>query len=348
MTERYEATQPIDIVSVGVVAYNEEQYLLCLLEDIASQDFPHNKIELILIDGASSDGTKQIMKDFSVSAVASDFFRVVLLDNPKKILPAGCNVMLENFTGDCIVRIDAHARLPKDFISQNVAVLDEGEYVSAGPRPTIAEPKTAASTMLLMAEDSAFGSSVADYRFSSKKEYVSSAFHAMFRRCAVEAVGLYNEALSRTEDNDYFYRLGKEGYRIRFDGRIQSKQIARSTYKRMMKQKYGNGFWIGRTMYVQPKCFKIYHFAPFAFVIGIALLALIGLLASWIPFVIAGILYALCCVLLSVKAIIEKKVFSAYQLLLPFVFVSIHVVYGVGTVAGLVSGFINKLTHNKG
>ncbi len=74
-----------------------------------------------------------------------------------------------------------------------------------------------------------------------KKEYVSSAFHAMFRREVIERVGLYDERLARTEDNDYFYRVREAGYKIRFDVRIQSKQIARSSLKRMLKQKYGNG-----------------------------------------------------------------------------------------------------------
>lgn len=84
----------------------------------------------------------------------------------------------------------------------------------AGLRPTIASPETDWSNTLLMAEESAFGSSIADYRGSSKKEYVSSAFHAMFRREVIERVGLYDERLARTEDNDYFYRVREAGYKI--------------------------------------------------------------------------------------------------------------------------------------
>ena len=188
-----------------------------------------------------------------------------------EILPCGCNVVLFKIpSGDALVRIDALTD-SQSFISSNIEVLDEGEFVCGGPRPTIASPETDWSNTLLMAEESAFGSSIADYRGSSKKEYVSSAFHAMFRAKCPNRVGLYNERLARTEDNDYFYRVREAGYKIRFDVRIQSKQIARSSLKRMLKQKYSNGYWIGRTMYVQPKCFRAYHFAPFAFVLGIIL-----------------------------------------------------------------------------
>ena len=194
-----------------------------------------------------------------------------------------------------------------------------------------------------MAEESAFGSSIADYRGSSKKEYVSSAFHAMFRREVIERVGLYDERLARTEDNDYFYRVREAGYKIRFDVRIQSKQIARSSLKRMLKQKYGNGYWIGRTMYVQPKCFRAYHFAPFAFVLGIILLACVGFLRGWAPFVACAALYAAVTVVLMLRVAVESPKRNIRMVALPFVFFGIHVSYGVGTLVGLLSGTFKKM-----
>ena len=129
----------------------------------------------------------------------------------------------------------------------------------------------------------------------------------MFRREVIERVGLYDERLARTEDNDYFYRVREAGYKIRFDVRIQSKQIARSSLKRMLKQKYGNGYWIGRTMYVQPKCFRAYHFAPFAFVLGIILLACVGFLRGWAPFVACAALYAEVTVVLMLRVNLRSE-----------------------------------------
>ena len=216
--------EAVRTVSVAIVAHNEAQHFSNILEDVVAQDFPHNRIELLLIDSMSKDDTKQVMLEFAESDQAKGFQRVAVLSNPGEILPCGCNVAIKNFTGDALVRIDAHARIPQSFISSNVEVLDEGEFVCGGPRPTIASPETNWSNTLLMAEESAFGSSIADYRGSSKKEYVSSAFHAMFRREVIERVGLYDERLARTEDNDYFYRVREAGYKIRFDVRIQSKQ----------------------------------------------------------------------------------------------------------------------------
>ena len=319
--------EAVRTVSVAIVAHNEAQHFSNILEDVVAQDFPHNRIELLLIDSMSKDDTKQVMLEFAESDQAKGFQRVVVLSNPGEILPCGCNVAIKNFTGDALVRIDAHARIPQSFISSNVEVLDEGEFVCGGPRPTIASPETDWSNTLLMAEESAFGSSIADYRGSSKKEYVSSAFHAMFRR----------------EDIDYFYRGRVACYKIRFDVRIQSKQIARSSLKRMLKQKYGNGYWIGRTMYVQPKCFRAYHFAPFAFVLGIILLACVGFLRAWAPFVACAALYAAVTVVLTLRVAVESPKRNIRMVALPFVFFGIHVSYGVGTLVGLLSGTFKKM-----
>ena len=213
----------------------------------------------------------------------------------------------------------------------------------AGPRPTMAFPETNWTNTLLVAEESAFGSSVADYRFRAEKSYVDSAFHAMMRREVVETVGLYDERLPRTEDNDYFYRIRMAGYKIRFDGRIFSQQHARASLRRVAKQKYGNGYWVGRTLFIQPKCLKAYHFAPFVFVLGILALVIAGFAASWIPFLACGAAYLLICVALAVRAAVQSPKRCIAFAALPVVFFTIHITYGAGTCVGIARGLFDRL-----
>ena len=94
-------------------------------------------------------------------------------------------------------------------------------------------------------------------------------FHAAYRREVFEKVGLFNENLGRTEDNEMHYRIRKAGYRLCYDPQIHSWQYVRSSVPGMMKQKYGNGEWVARTLGVCPGCLSIYHFVPFAFVLAI-------------------------------------------------------------------------------
>lgn len=221
-------------VSIGVVALNEEKTLPSLFEDFKMQTYPHDEIEIILVDGISTDDTKNIMQDFKEN---NDFMEVKILDNPKKIQSAGWNIVIKNFTGDVLVRIDAHSSVPKDFIEKNVRNIESGEDVSGGKRPNIIDDNTGYKKMLLEAESSMFGSGIAPFRNASGKKYVKSMFHAMYKREVLEKVGFFNEKLLRTEDNEFHYRIRKAGYKLCYDDNIISYQHTRNSLSKMIKQK---------------------------------------------------------------------------------------------------------------
>ena len=105
-------------ISFCVIARNEEKALPHLLEDLLGQTFPKNRIEVLLIDSMSNDKTGAIMQAFA-DAHGTEYKRVNVLANPGRILAAGWNVALEHFTGDAILRVDAHASIPADFIKKN-------------------------------------------------------------------------------------------------------------------------------------------------------------------------------------------------------------------------------------
>ena len=106
------------IVSVCVVAYNEEKVLGNLLNDIKAQDYEHSKIEVVLIDSMSTDHTKDIMRDFQ-RQTSDDFKKIQVLENLKKKQASGWNVAIRNFSGDVMIRVDAHASIPPEFVRKN-------------------------------------------------------------------------------------------------------------------------------------------------------------------------------------------------------------------------------------
>ena len=159
----------------------------------------------------------------------------------------------------------------------------------------------------------------------------------MYRREVFKKTGLLNEKLIRTEDNEIHYRIRKNGFKIKYNPSILSYQYIRPTFKKMMKQKYGNGFWIGLTAHVEIKCLSIFHFVPFVFVLGI-IFSLLLLPLTKIFAIIIGISYALFTVLVTIMTIINNK-FNATLLLIPFLLFSVHFSYGWGTLVGLIKGF---------
>ena len=68
-------------LSICVIAYNEEKFLPGLLQNIKAQNYPHQLIEVVLVDGMSVDGTKELMNKFSEDC--KDFYSIQVLDNPK-------------------------------------------------------------------------------------------------------------------------------------------------------------------------------------------------------------------------------------------------------------------------
>ena len=320
------------LVSFCVIAYNEEKTLLSLFSDIRNQNYPHEKMEIILVDAMSTDATRFLMENFSKEK--NGFRRVVVLENVKKIQAAGWNIAIKEAKGDIIMRIDAHTMIPRDFVSKNVACIQSGEYVSGGPRPNIVDEETPWKHTLLLAESSMFGSSIAPYRKSQQKTYVKSVFHGAYRREVFEKAGYFNENLGRTEDNEMHYRITKSGYRICYSPEIISYQHTRNSWIKMIKQKYGNGYWIGLTLGVCPKCFSIYHFVPMCFVLAILIAMLLWNLGIQIPLLALGGTYLIVDIFMALMAIHKEKKCWQY-FLLPIIFLSLHISYGVGTLIGI-------------
>ena len=118
-------------------------------------------------------------------------------------------------------------------------------------------------------------------------------------------------------------------------------EVAKSDLKGMIKQKYGNGKWIGITLHYCPKCFSIYHLVPFLFVLGILFSVIMAFVNVPIFVYLLTSAYLLFNIL-NIILITIKNGFSISYLLLPFIFFVLHCAYGIGTVVGIVKGFFMK------
>lgn len=324
-------------LSIGIIAYNEELFLPNLLDDMKIQKYPHKLIEILLIDSCSSDKTKQLMIDFQ-NKNKDDFFSIQVLDNPKKNQAAGWNVAIKNFTGDVLARIDAHTKIPSEYSEIVMNTIQDGEMIVGGLRPCIIEKNTSWANVLLQVENSLFGSSINPSRRSLDKAYVETMFHAAYRREVFDKVGLFNESLLRTEDNEFHYRVRKTGFKLCYNPQIVSFQYARSDFAKMIKQKFGNGYWIGLTLKICPQCINLYHLIPFVFVISIILTTLLCFIGFFQLAVLMWGLYGLFSIINTVVSIVKNK-FYLSSLLMPFLFLVLHIAYGIGTCKGIICLF---------
>lgn len=320
-------------ISFIVVAYNAAGSLRALLDDLLAQTVSDVQIEALLVDSASTDETRALMLEFAKTAP----FEVKVLDNPKRWLASGINVALGAATGDAIIRLDAHARIPKDFLQNNLCALSRGEDIVGGCVLGGA-PNGAWESVLRTVDTSRFCGGAAPFRNGGESRYVDTLAYALYRRRVYDAVGLYDERLRRTEDNDMHYRMRRAGYRFYFSPDIVSYHASRATLRGQLRQKWGNGYWIGRTMRIQPRCFAPRHLIPALFVLALLLGLLLCPLSGW-PLTLLLCAYLACDLYFSVRGALSQDTGKLLALLtLPFLFPAVHVIYGVGTLAGLLSG----------
>lgn len=317
-----------------MIAYNEEDALDGLFRDIKLQDYPHSQIEVVFVDSMSTDGTREKMERFKNTDYG--FNNVAVVQCAKKNQAFSWNAALMTARGDVIIRVDAHARIPRNFISRNVYNLNQGENVVGGGRPNITSDVSPWKLTLLAAEDSLFGSSVASYRRpATQKEYMDSLFHAAYRREVIQKVGGFNENLGRTEDNEFHYRIRMAGYKMCCCPDIISYQHSRNNLKDMIRQKYSNGRWIGLTLSECPGCLSYFHFAPFAFVVMIILCSIIAALGFPILLYTLLLVYGMFDIVNTVSCFTMKNLQPQF-IFLPLIFPILHISYGIGTIVGLI------------
>lgn len=321
------------IVSLCMIAYNEANAIDGLFKDISLQEYPHEKIEVVFVDSMSTDATHDKMEEFKNTDYG--FLDVKIVRCEKHNQAYSWNAALKTATGDLIIRVDAHARIPNNFVSRNVYNIRRGENVVGGGRPNISSNVSSWKLTLLAAEDSLFGSSIAGYRRpASEKEYMDSLFHAAYKREVIRKVGGFNEDLGRTEDNEFHYRIRQAGYKLCCCPDIISYQHSRNTLKNMVRQKYANGKWIGLTVSVCPGCLSSFHFAPFLFVIALLFCIVSAALGQPLMLYILLALYGMFDFVNSVSCFAMKNIQPQF-LLLPLIFPLLHISYGLGTIVGL-------------
>lgn len=330
-------------VSLCVIAYNEEERIGGLLEDIAYQSYPHDLTEIIFVDNGSTDTTPALLSTFE--RTHKSFLRVCIRTQDKSNQAKGWNTALCSAMGDIIIRIDAHARIPEDYVEQCVLEIENGEDIVGGGRPCIAYHKNEWSSTLLAAEECMFGSSIMGYRRrQTQKKYMNSLFHAAYRREVFEKVGGFNEFLGRTEDNELHYRMRQKGYKFACCPSISSNQYIRESFKGMVRQKFANGYWIGLTTFVCPQCLSVLHFAPFGLLFCLLWFTVLAAQGHASPLELLLMLYFIFDVLITVSAF-KTEGFTKKKFLLLLMFPALHLSYGAGTLGGLLLGIPWKAKH---
>lgn len=227
----------LPFVTVGIPCLNEASFIEQLLERVFGQDYPGDRIEVIVADGGSTDGTLDIL-----ARIEAREPRLSTIHNPGKIQAAGMNEIIRRAKGDVLVRLDAHADYAEDYVSRCVEVLEEtGAQNVGGAARSLA--KNWFQKALCAALDSPLSTGGSKYRGADNEGFVESVFNGAFRREVFETVGMYDPGAITNEDAELNQRIIEGGGRIYLSRDIVAYYYPRDSYRGLAKQyfKYGKG-----------------------------------------------------------------------------------------------------------
>jgi len=319
-------------VSIIMPVRNEADYIELSLGSIAKQSYPMERIEVLIADGMSDDGTREAVRDIA-QATGLD---VQILDNPKRIAPSGLNVALDHAKGDIIIRVDGHCELDPDYVANCVELLEANKADGVGgPIETIGEGLTADAIAIAMS--SKFGVGGSAFRTVDDRElYTDTVAFPGYKRATIEKAGRFAEELVRNQDDEYNFRIRELGGRILLSPSIRSRYFSRSTFRSLWRQYFQYGYWKVRVLQLHPRQMSPRQFVPFVFVITLLLLGIVSLFSVIALWALIGLiaLYALMNFGASVAA---AKGHILRIPLVGFSFLILHLSYGLGSLCGLVA-----------
>lgn len=326
------ADRKIPQVSIILPCRNEVKSIRSCLESVITSDFPKDRLELLIVDGLSDDGTVEIIQELH-----NQYPWIQLLINTKKTTPAGMNVGIRSAAGHIIIRVDAHTVYPPNYISELVEWLERSEADNVGgvcvTRPANQGAKAHAIAFAL---SHPWGVGNSYFRIgATAPKWVDTVPFGCYRREVFDKIGLYDEALVRNQDDELNHRLIKHGGRILLVPHIVSFYTARESLGKVWAMYYQYGYFkplAARKLRAVP---TVRQLIPAAFVMSLGIVAALALWFSAMKVVFCAIVlvYILVDIAVAIRAVFKRGMYCGIWSAI--VFPVIHISYGVGYLKGL-------------
>ncbi len=249
---------------------NEAQHLEAAVAAVLTQDYPL-PFQIVLAVGPCSDGTEAIAAELALHEP-----RVKVVPNPTGRTPAGLNAALAESAGEVVVRVDGHAHLSPGYIRRAVETLQRTGAVNVGGVQS-AEGITPFERAVAAAMTSRAGTGGARFHVGGSEGAVDTVYLGVFRRSALDAVGGFDERLTRNQDYELNIRLREAGGTIWFDPHLWVGYRPRGTVRKLASQYFQYGQWKRAVLRLHPSSLKLRQAAPVAITLGVA----VGLIASF-------------------------------------------------------------------
>jgi len=262
-------------ISVLIPCRNEAKHIEQCLANIYGFEPPPEGFEVIVIDGMSNDGTRDIL-----SRLQKRYPNLIVLDNVRRTVPYGMNIGMQHAKGEYIVRADVRCIHPRSYLCDLLELSKRtgADNVGGVLVPVSGETYVQKSIALAYKSRIAMGGALRD-----RGDFVGetdTVYGGCFKRQRLLEIGMYDEEMVRNQDDELSFRLRERGGKIIQDGRIKVRYWPRRFYWQLFKQFLQYGYWKIPVIKKHPQQASPRHFLPAGLVLGLTALA-VASFADW-------------------------------------------------------------------
>lgn len=325
------------VVSIFLPTFNEGHGIERCLDSLLGQDSPNCEIEVLAIDGGSQDNTREILERYAIRDS-----RVRVFTNERRRTPFAYNIGLREARGEYVCIFGGHCVASHDYFGTCLSELQaRGAGACGGRVITVPASDTLQARLAAWVAGHSFGSSRKSFR-TYREGYVDTVNYGVMRRELPIEVGGYDEQLLRNQDNDVNQKISARGHAMYCTWKTHCLYWPKATIGGLLQYMRSNGFWNVVSLKRNAASMAARHFIPFVFVLSLILASLVAAAGTLLPHPYRWLaLMPLVAVLgshlmigfiASLEVAFREKSLSA--LLLPPLFLGVHLAYGFGTVSG--------------
>ena len=325
-------------VSAIIPVRNEACFIERCLRSIFSADPIPGGLEVLVVDGMSDDGTRQILANW-----CRRHPNLRTLDNPQRIVPTALNIGIQAARGQWIIRLDAHSVYPAEYFTLCLETSKRTGADNVGGAIITLSSDGIQGKLVQALTTHPFGVGNACFRIVGKEGKADTVPYGCYRREVFDCIGLYDERLVRNQDYELNRRLLRNKGSIWYNPAIQIQYYNQGTLIGLLRQAAFTGQWNPWMWYVAPYSFTWRHAVPLGFVgallTAFLLLFIVPELAALTLKVLLGSYFVL-----AVGASFQQSITHATWMFpcLPFLFWIYHLAYGLGALWGICLLFLKR------
>lgn len=323
-------TKENPLVSIVIPCRNEEKFIAKCLDSMLKQNYPEDKLEILVVDGMSTDKTREILEDYK------EKHGIKIIENPKRITPIALNLGVKNSTGDVVIIFGAHAFAENNFVSKNVEfIFKKKADCVGGVIKSIGENYWGKVISLVMS--SPFGVGNALFRYAKEAKYVDTVAFGAYRREVFKKIGLFDDKFKFGQDAEFNFRLSKSGGKIFLSPEIESYYYVRSSIIKLWRQYFRYGRSKSTMAKRHKKIISIRSLVPTIFLLTLFLTAILGIFFKPFLFLFSAVFFSYLLLNLFFSLKISSSSGFKYLFSLILSFFILHFSYGLGFLRGIFS-----------